>query len=86
MRHSGLIIDIWGSDLKAQQESLSRALGQGTSQTKGCEWVLGNCLLGKLTTIFVGGGGGGAGGMVIGRRSESLDHLVCNKTLPVNPR
>ena len=84
MRHSGLIIDIWGSDLKAQQESLSRALGQGTSQTKGCEWVLGNCLLGKLTKIFVGGGG--AGGMVIGRRSDSLDHLVCNKTLPVNPR
>lgn len=32
------------------------------------------------------GGAGGAGGMVIGRRSESLDHLVCNKTLPVNPR
>ena len=31
-------------------------------------------------------GGGGAGGMVIGRRSDSLDHLVCNKTLPVNPR
>ena len=86
MRHSGLIIDIWGSDLKAQQEPLSRALGQGTSQTKGCEWVLGNCLLGKLTTIFVGGGGGAAGDMVIGRRSDSLDHLVCNKTLPVNPR
>lgn len=59
VRHSGPIIDIWGSDLKAQQESLSRALGQGTSQTKGCEWVLGNCLLGKLTTIFVGGGGQG---------------------------
>ena len=33
-----------------------------------------------------GGGAGGAGGMVIGRRSDSLDHLVCNKTLPVNPR
>ena len=33
-----------------------------------------------------GGGGGGAGDMVIGRRSDSLDHLVCNKTLPVNPR
>ena len=32
------------------------------------------------------GGGGGAGGMVIGRRSDSLDHLVCSKTLPVNPR
>lgn len=76
VRHSGLIIDIWGSDL--------RALGQGTPQTKGCEWVLGNCLQGKLTTIFVGGWG--AGGMVIGRSSDSLDHLVCNKTLPVNPR